>query len=1024
MPARSGMAFVVIFHLDPTQKSLTPEILQKDTAMRVVEAREGADVEQDCVYVIPPNKMLSIRLGKLRMTSPAEPRGHRLPVDFFLKSLAIDQNTRSVGIIFSGSDTDGTQGIRAIKELGGFTMAQEESTAQYGGMPHNAIATGMVDRVLPVEKMPDVLVEHARKRTPALTVEEEVLRKEDFSSQLGAVFALLRTRTGHDFSGYKRSTLVRRLERRMHLLRHKDLPEYIDYMRSNVQEAEFLVKELLIGVTNFFREPKVFAMLRSKIIPKLLQKHSTGGSLRVWVPGCATGEEAYSIAILLVERMMELKENFRIQIFATDIHEDALATARSGLYPESIASEVSVDRLKWFFTKEGNGYRISKQIRDMMVFAIHDLVRDAPFSRLDFISCRNVMIYLNKDLQKKLIPLFHYTLKPDGYLMLGTSESIGDFADMFTAVDAKMKVYHRRPAARRVEPVYPLLPSFQPLRQNSRSADPAHSGDLSVGALAEKNIVSRLAPTWIVVNENHDILHFSEKTSAFLEPAGGMASLNLLKMAREGLRLDLRAAIHRCLKTRKDVTVDGVKMKKNGHIATVRILVSPLGETESLEGLALVLFEEIAPPVKGAKKQVLPKNDPVLVHLESELKEAKEQLQMMIEEFETSNEELRSSNEELSSMNEELQSSNEELSTSKEELQSLNEEMSMMNQELESKVEELSRSNNDMHNLLSSTDIATIFLDGNLRIKRFTAPAAKILPLLPTDVGRPIQDLAQNILYENLPRDAESVLRLLVPQEKILRARDNCWYVMRIMPYRTIENVIEGVVVTFTDVTTLRKTEDSLRGSLQGKELLLREIHHRVKNNLQIVTSFLRIRSADLKDARAQAILADCQNLLRSIAIIHEKLLKTGEIRDVKFGEFADNIVGELRLAKGQGSAAIEVACSGTDVLLDLDTAIPCAMILNELVTNAIRHAFTAGGKGMIRLDLQEINDDELEMLVEDNGVGLPAGVNFNNEKYFGLQLVKMLVASQLHGQVEIESVKRGTRFAIRFRRQAKKAGG
>ena len=804
MSSDSGMAFVLVPHLDPTHVSIMPDLLKKYTKMRVLAVEDGMEVQPNFAYVIPPNKDLAILNGTLLLIDPIDARGKRLPIDYFFRSLAQDWGERAICVILSGTGTDGTLGLKAIKGELGMTMVQDPDSAKYDGMPRSAIQSDLVDYILPPEKMPEQLIKymkHAIQRVAPGTAPVE----GTISDVLPKIFVLLRSHTGHDFSLYKKNTLCRRIERRMNVHQIDMVSNYIRYLHENPHELGTLFKELLIGVTNFFRDPEAFEVLR-KVLLKQFANRPNDYSLRVWVPGCANGEEAYSIAIIIRECMDELKRNFDVQIFGTDIDSDAIDTARAGIYPESISADVNADRLKRFFIKEEGVYKVRKEVREMLVFAPQSIIKDPPFTKLDLLCCRNLLIYLDSKLQEKILPLFNYSLKADGILFLGSSETIGRFADLFSVVDQKWKIYKRKDAPYGAHaiielPVMPKRDMPDDTRPQGNSPNPREP---NISRFVEKTLLEKYAPPCVIVDQKGEILYLHGQTGKYLAPAPGRPRWNIVDMAREGLKLQLPSAIRKAISQKKDVTYEGLRVKDNGGFILVNLTVRPVSDPQDLQGMIMVVFEDVTTPKQaesGKTKRRSKKNTEIqLEALEQELQHTKENLRTTVEELETSNEELKSTNEELQSTNEELQSTNEELETSKEELQSLNEELVTVNSELEGKIEDLTKSHNDIRNFMDSTEIATIFLDDELRIKRFTPPATKLVNVIETDMGRPIGHISANLAHENLVKDAEEVLKTLVLKETEVRTKDGHWYFMRIFPYRTIENVIDGVVITFVDI--------------------------------------------------------------------------------------------------------------------------------------------------------------------------------------------------------------------------------
>jgi two-component system CheB/CheR fusion protein len=826
--ANPGMAFVLVQHLAPDHTSILTDLIQRYTRMQVFEVNDGMVVHRDCVYIIPPNRDMAFINGVLTLLEPAKPRGQRLPIDFFFRSLALDQHERAIGIILSGTGSDGTLGVRAIKGEGGMVMAQKTQSTEYAGMPCNAIATGLVDFELLPKDMPVKIIEYAaqafgnsfRRGAVMESLPETAMKK---------IFVLLRTQTGHDFSQYKLSTINRRIERRMAVNQIELIDGYVKFLQRDPAEVQALFRDLLIGVTSFFRDPDAFKVLEEKAIPKIFANKGEADAIRVWSSGCSTGEEAYSLAMLLAEGMEMREKSFAIQVFATDIDSQAIAVARAGIYPASIVTDISPERLARFFTLEPGGghYRIHKGIRDMVIFSEQDVIKDPPFSKLDLISCRNVMIYMGSLLQKKLIPMFHYALNSGGALFLGTSETTGDFSALFAALDNKQKLYQRKEdylGTRRaaIDHFVPLMSAVDATLPSRLSVKLGFTEKLPLRELTEQALLQQVIAAGAMVNGHGDILYLHGRTGMFLEPAPGEAGINnILKMAREGLKNELTMALHKAAGIKETVCHPGLSVKTNGHFTTVNLTVRPVttgaGATPD-SPLYLVILEEAPAGTEisllrqgyggqGGQEDV----DARIIALKQELRAKEEYLQSANEELQSSNEELKSSNEELQSVNEEMQSTNEELETSKEELQSVNEELSTVNTELQIKMLDLTRLNNDMNNLLSGTGIATLFLDHQLRILRFTPTASEIINLIPSDAGRPVAHIVSNLVgYDCLVADAQAVLDTLIPKEVEVQTTANRWFTLRIQPYRTLANVIEGAVMTFVDITEMVRTREAL----------------------------------------------------------------------------------------------------------------------------------------------------------------------------------------------------------------------
>jgi two-component system, chemotaxis family, CheB/CheR fusion protein len=816
MPDDSNMALLLVPHLDPSHISMMTDLLKRHTKMKVAQAANGMKVDANCVYIIPPNKDMSLRNRTIVLTQPEEPRGQRFPIDHFFRSLAREQKEKAVGIILSGNGSDGTQGLKAIKEEHGMVMAQEANTAKYDGMPRSAIETGLVDYILPPKGMPAQLVKYVRRSS---SFPRGIPLSEAAPGALQKIFILLRSHTGHDFTNYKKNTICRRIERRMNVQQIEDIGGYVRYLQEHPREIDALFKELLIGVTNFFRDPEAFRILKEKLLPPMLASLPEGHSVRVWVPGCSGGEEVYSLAMVLRECLDDIKNPLQIQIFGTDIDNSAIQQARQGLYPASVASDVTAERLRRFFVKDDNSYRIGKEIRDMAVFAFQNVLKDPPFTKLDMVSCRNLLIYLDGELQKKIIPLFHYALKPGGILLLGTSETIGGFTDLFEIVDKKWKLFRRRDI--HSNQVMLDFPTRDRTRPELAELPAKKEKESSVSALAERLLLEKYAPPCVMISSDSNILYTHGRTGKYLELAPGQARLNVLEMAREGLRHVLSRAIRQANAEKKELFLRELRVQTNGATQTVNVSVKPIRRDESGQHVLLISFEE-TPRMPASKTKLARqvRESSQVAQLQQDLKSTQEDLQTTIEELETSNEELKSTNEELQSTNEELQSTNEELETSKEELQSLNEELVTVNTELQGKIDELSEANSDMRNLMDSIRLAMIFLDHELRVKRFTSETKKVVNLIQSDIGRPLSDIALNFDGLNLTEVCQEVLDSLVFKEVEVRSRKGNWYLIRIMPYRAAENVISGVVATFTDISEHKRNEERLRDGQEQYQLL------------------------------------------------------------------------------------------------------------------------------------------------------------------------------------------------------------
>ncbi len=842
MPPDSGMAFVIVMHFDPAAKSVMADILKNYTQMEVFQVEDGMKIRQNCVYIIPPNKDMAILHRTLHLYEPVVSRGIRHPIDFFLRSLADDLKEYAICIILSGTGTEGALGLRAIKGEGGMVIVQSIESAAYDGMPRSAIATGLVDFILPPEKMPEQLLNYV-DQFYITGIRPEKMVSEQIANYLQKIIILVRNHTGLDFSQYKQTTLIRRTDRRMNLHQIGRISDYIRYLQENLAEIQILQSEFLIGVTGFFRDPEAFEALKEKAVPEIFKNKTPDQTVRVWVPACSTGEEAYSLAMILKEYMDEVKSDIKAQIFATDVDREAIEVSRTGVYPENIAIDVSLERLSRFFIKNPDGYSVNKEIREMVVFAPQNSISDPPFLRMDLISCRNLMIYLIPDVQKKLLLIFHYSLNQDGFLFLGSSETVGELTDLYFPVDKKWKIFKSKGEKTPLLPMQGIIPLVP--RVEAPGGSEIKTRSANIGEQIEKMLLDTYAPPSVIVNEKGDILYIHGRTGKYLEPAPGKPNLNVREMARQGMSTELGIALHTAVTQKKDTIFRDLKVKTNGDVQTINLMVRPIIEPERLQGMIMIIFEDVPSREVSKPAETTPGSkqaEEYVAELEKELKYTRENLQATIEEFQTSNEELKSANEELQSANEELQSTNEELNVSKEELQSLNEELITLNAEHQTKIEELSRTVSDLNNVISSTEIATIFLDNDLRIKGFTPTATRIMNLIWTDIGRPISDIVSNLKDVDTVKDSNEVLSNLVFREKEVEdTRNKNWYLMRIMPYRTIENVIDGVVIAFIDITERRRAEQMERDA----RLFVQSIVDAIREPFLVLGNDLKVISAN-----------------------------------------------------------------------------------------------------------------------------------------------------------------------------------
>ncbi len=810
VPAASGLAYVVVQHLDPTHKAMLAELLQRGTKMPVCEVAHDMRVEPDTVYVIPPNSELTVANGALHLALPVQPRGLRLPIDVLFSSLARDQGERAIGVVLSGLGSDGTLGLQAIKSQGGLTLAQQPESAQFDSMPNSAIAAGAVDIVaLPAEMPQRILLVAAQRQAASLPANGDDSR----SWSLNAILGLLRERCRHDLSLYKPSTLTRRIERRVGVHGLGTMAAYESFVRQNPQELDLLFKEMLIGVTSFFRDPAVWQELKDRVLPELLAAGTEGRRLRAWVVGCSTGEEAYSLAIAFKEAVDALPEpgSHALQIFATDLSADAIAVARRGWYPARVASEIDAVRLARFFSAQSDGFLIDKTIRETVLFAQHDVILDPPFTRLDMLSCRNLMIYFNTALQRRLVPLFHYSLRPGGVLLLGGSETVGRSLTLFEPLNPKSRLYRRSDNAANAGPVdFPVhRRSSSPTRAQELKVPQPTPHPANLQSLADQVLLQEFSPPAVLVNEQGDIVYISGRTGKYLEPAAGKANWNIHVMARPGIRTQIAAALRQAVHERTLVELRGLKLEDDAQ-PMVDVTLQALVEHHALEGMVMIVFRDVATAPADPRRRKRPAGSPDPATSE-ELLRSHEEIRALRQEMRASQEELQAANEELQSTNEELQSANEELTTSKEEAQSMNEELQTINTELQSKLDDLALAQSDMQNLLNSTDIATLFLDNALNVRRFTEQITRIIHLRNSDIGRPLSDLASTLVYPELHTDAKETLRTLAFSEKQISTTDGRWFSVRIMPYRTLADVIQGTVITFVDITAAKELEARLR---------------------------------------------------------------------------------------------------------------------------------------------------------------------------------------------------------------------
>jgi two-component system, chemotaxis family, CheB/CheR fusion protein len=992
MAADTGIGFVVVAHLAPDKASLLDEIVSRFTAMPVRRPQDGQAVEPNHVYVIAPDTRLTLQDGRLRVHADGVRPSNA--IDLLFSSLATDKGERAIGIVLSGSGSDGTLGIKAIKEAGGLTVAQagDHTPPRHAGMPDSAIATGLVDLAVPVQDMAGRIAEYLRSyeataRSLATTADR---RGEDAGALRPRICEILLDQVGHDFSGYKQRTFLRRVQRRMQVVGLTELDAYVGRLRQDPGEVRLLFRDLLIGVTSFLRDQEAFEALSTLVIPQLFEGKGADAAVRVWVPGCATGEEVYSLAMLLCERLQTAQAKPKLQIFGTDIDEAALTVARLGRYPTAALEGVSPERVARFFVEDAGTFQVRKELRDLCIFSLHSLIRDPPFSRIDLVSCRNLLIYLGADLQARVIPVFHYALRPGGFLYLGIAESISHQADLFAPVDKKNRIFQRRehvPA--RVG--FPLLPSSRrALPDPERRAEAPGSG-VAVRRAAEMLVLERFAPAHVVVNREGEVVHYSPRTGRYLEAPAGMPSRQLLAMARKGLRLDLRAALHEAMETREPASRAGIAVEVDGHEQQVDLAVEPIGDHDK-DPLFLVLFKDVGEPQgvgEAARLRERGSHDPDAARVEADLRDTRERLQSTIEEYETALEELKAANEELVSMNEELQSSNEELETSKEEIQSVNEELQTVNHELAGKLDQLNLANADLRNLFESTQVAVVFLDRELVIRTFTPAVTAIFSLIPTDRGRPLTDIAVNLDHEGLADDARAVIARGDPVERRVAKRDgSVHYLMRILPYHGHDDSVTGALVTFVDITQPVQTEQQLR-------LLVQELNHRARNLMAVVNAMVRQTLARTVSPEefAESFAGRIEALARAHGLVARQLWG-----DVGLAE----IVKE-ELEPHAGEAAGRVEQGGPPVSLTAQAALTLGMVLHELGTNAVKHGALSEPDGRVSVTWSlEDGVGRRQLAIrwkETDGprVAAPAA------KGFGSELIERQVRHEFGGTVVVE---------------------
>ncbi|WP_299564359.1 CheR family methyltransferase [uncultured Sulfitobacter sp.] len=983
MPIRCGMGFVIVTHLSPDRESMLHSVLARQTDMVVKVAKDGERVDADTVYVMPEKAFLRIEGGRLKLTETAAGARTHKPIDILFGSLAEDQKENAAAIVLSGGDGDGTLGVKIIKEQGGVTFAQiaDGDPPLNREMPQSAIATGFVDFAIPAGQMAEKLIEirDGRVALDALVIAADPDHEVNSAQVQKIISGILLRESGHDFSGYKSKTFFRRVARRMQVRQIGDLEEYCALLKKDGDEITALFRDLLISVTNFFRDTDAFAALEEKVIPNLCENRDARNPVRVWVPACTTGEEVYSLAILICEHMEKKSITAPVQIFATDIDDPALAVARQGRYPEQLLREVSPERLDRFFHRDGASYVVCKKVREMCIFSPHNVISDPPFSRMDMVSCRNLLIYFGPELQRQVIPTFHYALKPEGYLFLGTSESISQYSDLFHTVDKRNRIFQAlEQVNRRWNPASMLqtLPD-----RDSRPNDGEGLSDIQLRHKVERHIIEQHTPAHAVVRRDGEIVFVSGGTGGFLEMPRGAPSHDLLDMVPRDLRLELRGTLRQVVESRRAVTRRDLSIvTASGDTQRLTLKVEPLRATGASDGLFIVFFHPTVAP--APKAQVQTDNNRRSEAAENELRDMRERLQSTVEEYETALEELKSSNEELVSVNEEAQSTNEELEASKEEMQSLNEELNTINIELNGKIEELDHANADLRNLFDATQIATVFLDGDLVIRNFTPAAAELFNLRVADLGRPLPELASVSDYPELREHINEVFESgTIYEHRLARDATKTDYLVRITPYLGGNEKVEGAVVTLVDVTSLAKAEEH-------QKVLIAELNHRVKNMLAVIVTIVKttLRGKGVGRDVMDTLTNRLQGLARAYGLLSERSWTTVGLRDIIEGEMAAFDAERLHL-------------SGPNVDLEPAQALAVSMVMHELVTNAVKYGALSNSHGNLdvrwkakdhRLSLEWMEQDGPEMEnPERNG--------------FGYVLIQGQVEQQLGGNLETD---------------------
>ncbi|ACL58661.1 CheR family methyltransferase [Methylobacterium nodulans] len=1000
LPPQDRAALVVVLqHRD----GLDEERLRLATAQggrTLTPVADGAPVVPGRVYLPDPNLIVTVDGDRFRTRPADRAPGERGTIDSLLVSLARDEERRIVAVALAGTDGDGTLGVKTIKEAGGLALAEETEEVRTEELALSKSPAAIADAILPIGDLVDRLaftIDQALRSPDGVAVAPP--DASEVAAALNSIASVLRNKTGHDFHGYKPGTFLRRIQRRMQVVQTDRIDAYLEILRTRPDEAQSLFNDLLIGVTQFFRDAAEFGILEREVIPALFEGKTRTDQLRVWVIGCSTGEEAYSIAILLREQMADRDEVPQIQIFATDLDGRALAAARAGRYTDDIAATMPPERLARWFVKEGDTYCVVKELREMCIFSQHSIIKDAPFSRLDLVSCRNLLIYLEAELQSQVIPLFHFALRPGGFLFLGNSENVSRHTGLFAPIENRSRIFRRLETGTRTLPDFPFTAVDRRLVAAIPPIERPRAAEASLTRRAER-FAERYAPAYVIVDEAYTVLHFSGRTGRYIDPAGGVATLNLLQLVHPDLRLDLRAALARAADHGRTVQAEGLRMGLNGHRLTVDLVVEPIQDGPGAAQSFFVLFKDgaVHAEEEEAGASVASAQTEHTQRLESELRATKDRLQATIEELESTNEELKSSNEEYQSLNEELQSANEELETSKEELQSVNEELTTVNGELAHRVNELTRATSDLKNFLESTQIATVFLDNELRVTNATPAVAEVFHLVDSDIGRPITHIKPRIAYDELQDDVRRVLRTLSTVEReIANPATGARYMVRVLPYRSVDNFIAGVVVTFVDITARQRAEEALRESEGQAKLLLAELQHRVRNTLAVLRSIVR-RTAATSDT-VEVFAAHLEGRIDAFARVQAAVT-----RDPAAGIDLEQLVSHELLAHVAHEGDQVRSIAGPSLRLRPKAAETLALAIHELATNAVKHGALSAPNGRIAVAwrINEGATPEPMLVLDWSETGVALSGEPPAHRGFGTELIERMLAYELGGNAAL----------------------